>query len=171
MKIFVGCTSSENIKDDYKDEVRKIGKFLAKDYDLIIGGVNKTGVFGILIEEFKNKNIDLITLPIYEEEYDKNINCTYVDTTFDRSKICYNLADKILILPGGTGTICEIFSMLEESRTFDNKEIIIFNLDNYYTNTLETIVNACKNKYNDMNILDRIKLFNTSEDLINYLGG
>lgn len=171
MKIFVGCTSSENIKDSYKEEVRKIGSFLSKDYDLILGGVNKNGVFGILIDEFKNKNIDLITLPIYKEEYSKNINCTYVDTTFDRCKTCYYMADKILILPGGTGTICEIFSMLEESRTFDNKEIIIFNLDNYYASSLEMIVNSVKNKYNDMSILDRIKVFNTSDDLINYLGG
>ncbi|MBQ6538917.1 MAG: LOG family protein [Bacilli bacterium] len=171
MKIFVGCTSSENIKDSYKEEVKKIASFLAKNYDLIIGGVNNDGVFGILIDEFKDKNIDLITLPIYKEDYDKNINCTYVDTTFDRTKTCYKMADKVLILPGGTGTICEIFSILEESRTFDGKEIIIFNLDNYYANTLEMIVDAVKHKFNDMSILDRIKVFNTSDDLIKYLGG
>lgn len=172
MKIFMGCTSSEDIKDEYKKETKKIASFLANnEYDLIIGGTNKKGIFSILIREFKNRNIDLITLPIYKEEVSKDIKCNYVDTTFDRTKTCYKMADKILILPGGTGTICEIFSMLEESRTFDNKDIIIFNLDNYYTDIIKMISKSIKNEYNRVDILDRIKVFNTSDDLINYLGG
>ena len=123
-----------------------------------------------LCDYFKDKNIDLVTLPIYEEDVNDKINTIYVDTTFERSKTCFEMADKILILPGGTGTICEIFSMLEESRTFDKKEIIILNLDNYYTDIIKIIGNSIKNKYNDTSILDRIKVFNTSDDLINYLG-
>ena len=124
-----------------------------------------------MIDEFKDRKIDLITLPIYKEDVANNINVTYVDSTFDRCKSCYNMADKVLLLPGGIGTLCEIFAMLEEARTFNNKELIILNLNNYYAKTLEMIVEVMKNKYCDKTIFDKIKVFDTSEDLINYMEG
>ncbi len=172
MRIFIGCTSSEDLSDSYRKETKTISSFLAsREYDLVIGGVNKNGIFSILINEFTNRKIDLITLPIYKEDVPDNINVSYVDSTFDRCKRCYNMADKVLLLPGGIGTLCEIFAMLEEARTFDNKELIIFNFNNYYAKTLEMIVEVIKHKFVDKSILDRIKVFNTSEDLINYMEG
>lgn len=169
MKIFIGCTSNNNVNDTYKNEVDKISKVLSKDYDLIIGGTNDNGIFSVLINNFKN--IELVTLPIYKEDVIDKIKVSYVDSTFDRTKTIYNMADKILILPGGTGTICEIFSILEESRTFDKKDIIIFNLDNYYTDIIKMISKSIKNDFNKNSILDYIKVFNNSDDLIRYLGG
>ena len=172
MRIFIGCTSSEDIIDSYREETKKIANFLAnKEYDLVIGGVNKNGIFSILIDEFKDRKIDLITLPIYKEDVANNINVTYVDSTFDRCKTCYNMADKVLLLPGGIGTLCEIFAMLEEARTFNNKELIVFNFKNYYAKTFEMMAEAIKYRFSDTMIFNNIKLFNTSDDLINYMEG
>ena len=82
----------------------------------------------------------------------------------------YYDSDKILFLPGGSGTFAEIFGMLEDIRTIDNnKEMIIYNKDNYYTDIIKLLNKAVKNKFNDINILDYIKVFNDKDDLINYL--
>ena len=60
--------------------------------------------------------------------------------------------------------------MLEDIRTIDNnKEMIIYNKDNYYTDIIKLLNKAIKNKFNDINILDYIKVFNDKDDLINYL--
>ena len=170
MRIFIGCTSSEDLLDSYRDEARKIASFLAsKEYDLVIGGINKNGIFSILTDEFENRDIELVTLPIYKEEVPEKIKVSYVDSTFDRCKTCYEKADKILILPGGIGTLCEVFAMLEEARTFNNKELIVFNFKNYYAKTFEMMAEAIKFRFSDTMIFNNIKLFNTSDDLINYI--
>ena len=173
MNIFICCTSSKNVKSNYLEEAKKIGAFLAhNDYDLVMGGYNDTGIFSALIKEFKNRDINIYTLSIYDEDIPKYINYTYVNSTYDRTKMCFDNSDKILILPGGTGTFSEIFGMLEEIRTYKiDKEIIIFNLDNYYVDLIKLINSSIKNEYNNKNILDYFKVFNTSDDLINYLGG
>lgn len=148
-----------------------ISKSLAnKGYDLIIGGVNDKGMFGKIINNFKSRKIYLYTLKLYNEEVDKSIKCTYLDTTFDRTKEIYKNSDKILFLPGGTGSLSEILSMLEEKRTINSdKEIIIYNQDGYYYDLIKFITKLIKNKFNDISILNYIKIFNDKDDLIKYL--
>ena len=148
-----------------------ISKRLAnKGYDLVIGGVNDKGMFRKIINNFKSNKIYLYTLKLYNEEVDKNIKCTYLDTTFDRTKEIYNNSDKLLFLPGGTGSLSEILSMLEEKRTISsNKEIIIYNQDGYYYDLIKFITKLIKNKFNDISILNYIKIFNDKDDLIKYL--
>lgn len=148
-----------------------ISKRLAnKGYDLVIGGVNDKGMFGKIINNFKSRKIYLYTLKLYNEEVDKDINCMYLDTTFDRTKEIYNNSDKILFLPGGTGSLSEILSMLEEKRTINSdKEIIIYNQDGYYYDLIKFITKLIKNKFNDISILNYIKIFNDKDDLIKYL--
>ena len=127
-------------------------------------------MFGKIINNFKSNKIYLYTLKLYNEEVDKNIKCTYLDTTFDRTKEIYNNSDKLLFLPGGTGSLSEILSMLEEKRTISsNKEIIIYNQDGYYYDLIKFITKLIKNKFNDISILNYIKIFNDKDDLIKYL--
>ena len=60
--------------------------------------------------------------------------------------------------------------MLEDLRTIDtSKEMIIYNKDNYYTDIIKLLNKAIKNRFNDINILDYIKVFNDKDDLIKYL--
>ena len=121
-----------------------ISKSLAnKGYDLIIGGVNDKGMFGKIINNFKSRKIYLYTLKLYNEE---------------------------VVLPGGTGSLSEILSMLEEKRTINSdKEIIIYNQDGYYYDLIKFITKLIKNKFNDISILNYIKIFNDKDDLIKYL--
>ena len=172
MNIFICCTSSKDVKSNYQEEAKKLGNFLANNnYDLVLGGYNNEGIFSTIIKEFRKNEIYLYTLSIYNEDIPKDINCTYVNSTYERTKMCFDNSDKILILPGGTGTFSEIFGMLEEIRTYQiDKEIIVFNLDNYYVDLIKLINNSIKNDYNKKDILNYFKVFNTSYDLINYLG-
>ncbi len=74
------------------------------------------------------------------------------------------------MLPGGTGTLAEILSFLEEKRTKnDSKDIIIYNQDNYYIELIEIINNYIKNNFNDSNIFNYIKVFNDKNDLLRYM--
>lgn len=169
MKIFIGCSSNDLVTDKYKEVVTSIGEKLSNmGFDLILGG-NTAGLMKILADIFRNNNRSIIinSIPKYKEDEIDSVN--FFDNTFDRGKNNYNMADYILILPGGIGTLSELFSMMEEKRTNnDNKDIIIFNYDGFYTNTIKLLRDAITNKFNDVELLNNIRVFNKEEDLINY---
>ena len=60
MKVFIGCSSRDNILDIYKQEASIISSYLAKKYDLVIGGID--GLMNIVIKSFEqqHKNIKII---------------------------------------------------------------------------------------------------------------
>ena len=173
MKIFIGSSSRVEIDNSYVEDSIYIANKLSKWYDLNMGGLIDGGMMGNVTEIFLNNNreVTIYTLKLYGEDFSKfRGNYKYFDNTFMRTSNLYYDSDKILFLPGGSGTFAEIFGMLEDIRTIDNnKEMIIYNKDNYYTDIIKLLNKAVKNKFNDINILDYIKVFNDKDDLIKYL--
>lgn len=173
MKVFIGCSSHIDIDNKYIEDAKYIANKLSNKYDLVIGGIMDNGMLGTVYKEFinNNKKIYLYTLELYKEDISKyKVDCKYLENTFERTNRLYNEADKILILPGGSGTFSEIFSMLEDNRTIDsNKEIIIYNQDNYYSIILELLMKSIKHNFNDISIMDRLKVFNDKDALLKYM--
>ncbi len=174
MNIFFSVSSHTNISNDYIDDANYISDKLSNNHDLVIGVAMEEGMASKIINNFRNnnRNIFLKTLKIYNEDINKfnYINFEYFDTTFDRCRGIYQNSDILIMMPGGTGTTSEIFSFLEEKRTIkDDKDIIIYNKDNYYTNIIEMINNYVNNNFNDDDIFNYIKFFNDKDDLINYI--
>ena len=174
MKLFIGCSSRPEIDKKYIEDADFISKKLAScGYDLIIGGISNEGMFGKILNNFNaaHRNIKIYTLKLYNEDMSLfNVDCTYVENTFEREARIYNEASKVLILPGGTGSLAELFSMLEDNRTIKcTKEIIIYNQDGYYYDLIKFITKLIREKFNDYSILNYIKIFNEKEDLIKYL--
>lgn len=174
MNLFIGCSSHSDIDNKFIDDADYISKRLSEmKYDLIIGGISKDGIFGKILYNFQEnkRHIKLYTLKLYNEDVSIfDVSCNYVSDTFERQKSIYNDADKILILPGGTGTLSELFGMLEDKRTFDNdKEIIIYNQDGYYYDLIKFITKFIKYKFNDNTIFNYVKVFNDKDDLIKYM--
>lgn len=173
MKVFIGCSSHIDIDNKYIEDAKYIANKLSNKYDLVIGGIQEEGIPGTIYKEFINnkRKVYLYTLELYKEDLTKFIGeYKYVDNTFERTKELYNSSDKILILPGGSGTFSEIFSMLEDNRTIEsNKEIIIYNQDNYYSDILGLLMKSIKHNFNDISIMDRIKVFNDKDALLKYM--
>ncbi len=174
INIFIGCSSKVKINKKYIDDADFISKTLADyGYDLIIGGISKEGMFGKILNNFSEakKKIKVYTLKLYNEDVNLyNVDCNYVESTFDRTEIIYKNASKILILPGGTGSLAELFGMLEDNRTIEStKEIIIYNQDGYYDDLIKFIKKLINEKFNDYSILNYIKIFEKKDDLIKYL--
>ena len=171
MKLFIGCSSKKEIDGSYLDMVSSISKRISNlGYDLVIGGNLPSGPMKTIVDEFRNNGrlVYINSLSKYDEELVGNMEC--FDDTFTRNKENYNEADMILILPGGIGTLSELFSMLEEKRTReDKKEFIIYNYNNFYMDIITLLARLNKDKFNDKNILESIRVFNTEDDLLNYL--
>ena len=168
MKLMICSSSRDEINEKYKNITKELCEKLKEyNFDLVFGAAS-TGMMGIETKYFNN--IYSYTTEKYIEDL-KNINSKeeyIVDTSFDRTKKMFNDSDIILLLPGGTGTLSELFGILEENRSIKNpKPFIIFNYDKYYDNVFNIIENAINNNFNSNDIKNYYEITNTIDETIN----
>lgn len=167
MRILIISSSRNEVNKNFLKLGDIIGKKL-KDTNLeLVYGAASTGIMGRCTKYFKV--INSYTVEKYIDDL-KNINSTkefILDTTFDRTKIMYKDSDIILVLPGGTGTLSEIFSILEENRTTKNpKPMYIYNYNNYYDDIINLIDKCVKNNFNDKSIYNYFYISNNLDEII-----
>ena len=173
MKIFIGCSSSEEIRDEYKIVSKYLIEKLSENNDLVFGCANR-GLMGICYNSFLNNNRKIygICNEKYIDEI-KNIKCSeikYVKSFEESNNSISELSDLILILPGSFGTLSELIDTLEEKRTnIHNKDIILFNINGFYDdliNMFDKIYNNVSNKYDFNNLC---KVFRTADEILEYI--
>jgi len=173
MKLFIGCSSSNNLSDVYYEECALFLDEVLKDNDLVYGAYNN-GIMSIAynIACKYNRNIIAITTDRYEEELD-NINCTYKKSEINIFRRCESLivaADIIIILPGGIGTINELISAIETMRNKEyNKPILIYNINGFFNKFFDFMEQIYEEKFSDINDKKYYQLLNTKEEIIEYL--
>lgn len=166
MKVWIASSSRvENNK--YLTIAKNVASvFCECGYDLVCGGI-ASSMMQEVYNEFKrhDKEVSCVTLKCYNEKFD-DIEPIYVDSTFDRLKTLYNLADVLVFLPGGTGSLSELFSSLEEYRTINsNKRIILYNEDGFYDSLISSLDSLIELGFNDKSILNKLEIVNTISDL------
>lgn len=173
MNIFIGCSSSESISDEYKVVTNYLAEILSKDNDLVFGCTNN-GLMGICYREFKNNNRKIIGI-CYEmyKEYLKDIKLDevyMVNNLEDSNKLLEEKSDIIIFLPGAFGTLSEFIYTLESKRTnLHNKDIIIFNINGFYDDLISmfSTINIKISKDYDFNKLCNV--FTTVDEINNYI--
>lgn len=162
MNIFIGASVNKNIPNKYFNLSKEVSDVLSNlNYTLICGG--NEGILKELINIFKN--IKVYILKEYLNEM-KNTNIEYeiCNTTFERLNKIYEESDLFLILPGGLGTLSELFGLIEELRN-SNKKLILYNYDNYYKDLINYLNKLTKENFINKNDLNKITIINNIEQL------
>ena len=173
MKIFISCSSSNEIKDEYKVVSKYLIEEISKENDLVFGCTNR-GLMGVSYNAFLKNNRKIIGVcnEMYIDEIKdlKLDSVKHVKSLEESNKMLGELSDVILILPGSFGTLAEFMDLLEEKRLeIHNKEMILFNINGFYDDLIKMfnkINNNISNKY-DFNSL--CKVFKTADEIIEYL--
>ena len=147
MDVFIGCSSSEYISNKYIEDCKFfLEKLFSISNDLIFGVCDK-GLMGLSHDiAFKNgRFIKGICPLIYMDQFNL-VNCDYekvTATVAERTLDVIDESDVILFLPGGVGTIYELFSAIEWKRSFEfDKPIIIYNSLGHFDKMLENAKNS-----------------------------
>ena len=173
MKIFISCSSSDEINDEYKIVSKYLIEEISKDNDLVFGCANR-GLMGISYKVFLNnkRKIYGVCNEMYKEDANelKLDDIKYVSCFQDATKLLCELSDMILILPGSFGTLSELIDILEEKRVgIHNKEIIIFNINGFYDDLLNMLNKINKNVSKKYDAKSLCKVFTTSDEIIEYI--
>lgn len=163
MKILISSSQNESIDEKYKESARNLCSFLAEDNNTLIWGSGARSIMRVAYEEFAKRNREILgyTNPKYVDEIEFLPKAKHVvlEDTFELKKVLFNEADLIIILPGGTGTISELFTYIEEIRSNDRtKSLIVYDEYGHYKKTVELIEDLIVRKFNSNSIYDYLHI-------------
>ena len=170
MRVTISSSSNDLINNNYKESAIKVCEFLAENGWDLNWGSGSISIMGICYDVFAkyNRRIYGYTSPKYASDIENlpNAKHSIFDTTFDLKKNIFGDADLVLLLPGGTGTISEFFSYLEEVRSNDiDTTLVIYNDNHHFDSTLALIDDLVKRDFNNKTIYNYFEVVNNLEEL------
>jgi uncharacterized protein (TIGR00730 family) len=136
--ICVYCGSSPGASPVYADAARAMARAMVNDnIDLVYGG-GKVGLMGIIADEvlrLGGKATGVIPQALMDKEVGHGglTHLHVVKDMHERKAMMAELADGFIAMPGGMGTLEELFEMLTWSQLgFHGKPIGVLNVDGFY---------------------------------------
>ena len=141
----VFCGSKLGNNQAYCIEAAALGKWLAmNNIELVYGGGNK-GIMGSVANaclENGGKVLGIIPklLLEWEAQHDGLTELIITEDMHDRKKLLYEKGDAAMVLPGGIGTLDELFEMLTwNNLKIHNKKVFILNVDGFYNALIQLL--------------------------------
>ncbi|MBW8310015.1 MAG: TIGR00730 family Rossman fold protein [Candidatus Paracaedibacteraceae bacterium] len=151
--ICVYCGASSRVDAIYRETAARTGEILARSgFNVVYGGgrlglmgivadnalangAHVTGIIPTLLQDIEGAHPGLSTIEI-------------VDTMHTRKRKMSELADAFIILPGGFGTLDELFEILTwRQLQMHDKPIVIINTNNYWNPLKMLISNIIEEKF------------------------
>lgn len=148
--ICVFCGSSDSVHSDYISAARTMGITLAQRGLRLIYGGGKTGLMGAVangVLEAGGEVTGVITIPMNTDSlaHDGLTLMEVSPNMHTRKARMYELADGFIALPGGFGTMDELFETLTWSQIGNHqKPVALLNVNNYYVPLLTAMDYAVK---------------------------
>jgi uncharacterized protein (TIGR00730 family) len=142
-RITVFCGSSFGTEEIYKEQATLLGQTLAKqNIELVYGGAN-VGLMGAVADGILKEGGKAIgVLPNFLRSKEiAHLGLTeliLVESMHERKTKMNDLCDGVIALPGGFGTLEELFEMLTWAQLgLHKKPIAILNIDGFYDSLIE----------------------------------
>jgi len=143
--IAVFCGSRAGADPLYVEHAAAVGKWMAENEIRLIYGGGRVGIMGAVANAvMENGGAVTGVLPElllqWEQAHHTITQLHIVADMHIRKKMMYELCDAALILPGGYGTLDELFEMLTwNTLKIHEKKIILLNTAGFYTHLLAHI--------------------------------
>jgi uncharacterized protein (TIGR00730 family) len=139
LSVTVFCGSKSGNQIGFTNQAIELGNALGENgIQLVYGGGGK-GMMGTIADAVLAKNGKVIgiipkLLLEWEAQHEGLTELIVTETMHDRKKILFDKADVAVILPGGIGTMDELFEMLTwNNLNIHQKKVIVLNWEGYYT--------------------------------------
>ena len=175
MKICMFGAGSPHIKEKYIQVGYELGEHIAKNNHSLVFGGGADGLMGAVAQGAKDNNGEIIAIvpkwihkfASIDDEVDEMI---YTEGMPDRKNMFLEKSDAFIILPGGLGTLDEIFEIVERKKFQEhNKPIMVYNCFNFYDSML-TMISDMIDEKTIMEDNKRIfKLVNNVDEIFKYL--
>jgi uncharacterized protein (TIGR00730 family) len=174
--VAVFCGSKSGSNDLFEMHARQIGTLIAgRGLAMVYGGGNKglmgavansalaggAPVTGVIPEGLRDR----------EHHHSGLTQLHVVPDMHTRKRMMYELCEVAIILPGGFGTMDELFEMLTWNQlSIHNKPILLLNTTGYYTDLFQMMQTMQRHGFLWDKLEDRVQVFDVPEKLVDALG-
>lgn len=127
----------------FQNSAVELGRFIATHgYKLVYGGMD-AGLMGLLAKSVLENGGEVTGIIPQKLKDSERIlpgltETVLVEDLWDRKKRMFNLADAVLALPGGFGTLDESLEILYWAHLkLHNKPLVLINIDNYWDDLIQ----------------------------------
>ena len=138
MKICIFCSANQQLDPDFFGMTEELGRWLAKEgHTLVYGGVN-SGLMECVARAVKQaggRTVGVIPKIVEKggrisDYVDVEIMC---DNLSDRKQLMEDRSDVFIALPGGIGTIDEVFTIAAAHTIgYHDKPVILYNMKGFW---------------------------------------
>ena len=149
MKICIFCSANANIDPDFFRMTEELGLWAAKNHHSIVyGGVNQ-GLMECVAKATKaagGHTIGVVPMKVEEtgrtsDYVDVEIPC---DNLTDRKQLMMDQSDVFIALPGGIGTLDEVFTIAASATIgYHAKPVILYNMKGFWDSLIALLAFCC----------------------------
>lgn len=138
MKIAIFCSANNQIDPDFFAKTAELGKWIAENGHSIVFGGCDMGLMECIakaVHEGRGRTIGVIPSKVEENGHVSK----YVDVEFpcndlnDRKAIMLEQCDIAIVLPGGIGTLDELFTVAASATIgYHHKKVIVYDMKGFW---------------------------------------
>lgn len=176
MKICVFCSANENIDKDYFKMTEDLGIWASENGHAIVFGGTDMGLMECIARATHNnggRTIGVVPSKVEDRGHvsshlDVHIPC---DNLADRKALMTAQSDVFIALPGGIGTLDEIFTVAASATIgYHNKPVILYNMKGFWNSLIAMMDDMSRKGVIRGEWTNHIKVAETLEDIKNIIG-
>ncbi|WP_267404907.1 MULTISPECIES: TIGR00730 family Rossman fold protein [unclassified Chryseobacterium] len=173
--ITVFCGSSFGSDEMYKEQATLLGQTLAKQNIQLVYGGAATGLMGTVANGALDAGGKVIgVLPYFlqskEIAHKQLTELILVETMHERKTKMHELCDGVIVLPGGYGTLEELFEMITWAQLgLHKKPIAVLNINGFYEDLIKLIQTMVDKGFLKQINRDMLLISNDIDELLNMM--
>jgi uncharacterized protein (TIGR00730 family) len=173
--VAVFCGSKEGNHPIYMQHATELGRLIAVLKLKLVYGGGKRGLMGAVADgvlQYDGTVMGVIpkVLTDREHQHDGLTELAIVSDMHSRKKMMYDMCDAAIILPGGFGTLDELFEMLTWNQLkIHDKKIYFLNSNGFYNHLIKHLKYTHKEGFLYESLEQRIIFCNTPVEIFNII--
>lgn len=169
------CGSKYGNNPAFRADAEKLGKLLAARGVTLIYGGGRNGLMGVSADSVMSeggtvRGVIPQVLTQWEHQHTDISELVVVEDMHVRKRTLYEMCDAAIILPGGFGTLDELFEILTWNQlSIHNKRVFLLNTAGFYDHLLEHIRLMQEQGFLYTKVEDQITVVNDPSELGQYL--
>ena len=138
MKICVFCSANQQIDSDFFTMTEELGRWAAENgHAIVYGGVNQGLMESVGKAAKETGGMTIGVIPMIVETSGRMSDYVEIeipcDNLSDRKQLMMNQSDVFIALPGGIGTLDEVFTVAASATIgYHNKLVILYNMKGFW---------------------------------------
>lgn len=160
--VCVYCGSRMGADPAYAQDAKDIGTALARNDWRLVYGAGDVGLMGTVAraaQEAGAQTFGVIPQHLVDWEVGKTDLTSYVvtETMHERKKVMFMNCDAVVVLPGGAGSLDEMFEVLTWRQLgLHEKQVILVNTKGYWSPLMQLMMHVIDQGFADATMLDYI---------------